>query len=138
MTPEQTPASPKERPNMELTFVAKDPDSVPDGSPALYRTDRESWIVQGWAVTDPAALAALNRALPALTNCASSAAASGSRSSTWKHVTPTAPRLNFRIWPDGAAASPTTTPGWNGGWRCSASTAPQAAPAAAPGWCPNR
>ncbi len=30
---------------MELTFVAKDPDSVPDGSPALYRTDRESWIV---------------------------------------------------------------------------------------------
>ena len=45
---------------MELTFVAKDPDSVPDGSPALYRTDRKSWIVQGWAVTDPAALAALN------------------------------------------------------------------------------
>jgi hypothetical protein len=45
---------------MELTFVAKDPDSVPDGSPALYRTDRESWIVQGWAVTDPGALAALN------------------------------------------------------------------------------
>ena len=27
---------------------------MPDGSPALYRTDRESWIVQGWAVTDPA------------------------------------------------------------------------------------
>ena len=50
----------KERSNMELTFVAKDPDSVPDGSPALYRTDRESWVVQGWAVTDPAALAALN------------------------------------------------------------------------------
>ena len=45
---------------MELTFVARDPDSVPDGSPALYRTDRESWIVQGWAVTDLAALAALN------------------------------------------------------------------------------
>ncbi len=53
---------------MELTFVAKDPDSVPDGSPALYRTDRKSWIVQGWAVTDPAALAALTsrRARPAL------------------------------------------------------------------------
>ena len=50
----------KESWNMELTFVAKDPDSVPDGSPALYRTDRKSWIVQGWAVTDPAALAALN------------------------------------------------------------------------------
>jgi len=50
----------KERRNMELTLVAKDPDSVPDGSPALYRTDRESWIVQGWAVTDPSALAALD------------------------------------------------------------------------------
>jgi hypothetical protein len=50
----------KERWNMEVTFVAKDPGSVPDGSPALYRTDRKSWIVQGWAVTDPAALAALN------------------------------------------------------------------------------
>jgi hypothetical protein len=50
----------KESWNMELTFVAKDPDSVPDGSPALYRSDRGSWIVQGWAVTDPAALAALN------------------------------------------------------------------------------
>jgi hypothetical protein len=48
------------RGNMELTLVAKDPDSVPDGSPALYRTDRQSWIVQGWAVTDPAALTALN------------------------------------------------------------------------------
>ena len=45
---------------MDLTLVAKDPDSVPDGSPALYRTDRQSWIVQGWVVTDPAALAALN------------------------------------------------------------------------------
>ena len=45
---------------MNLTLVAKDPNSVPDGSPALYRTDRQSWIVQGWVVTDPAALAALN------------------------------------------------------------------------------
>ena len=62
VTTEQQPHTPLPwtQPNMELTFVAKDPDSVPDGSPALYRTDRESWIVQGWAVTDPAALAALN------------------------------------------------------------------------------
>ena len=44
---------------MGLTLVAKDPDSVPDGSPALYRTDRRSWIVQGWAVTDLSALAVL-------------------------------------------------------------------------------
>jgi len=42
---------------VELTFVAKDPDSVPDGSPTLYRTDRQSWVVQGWAVTDADALA---------------------------------------------------------------------------------
>ncbi len=60
MTPEQVRQVPKESWNVELTFVAKDPDSVPDGSPALYRTDRESWIVQGWAVTDPSALAALD------------------------------------------------------------------------------
>ena len=44
---------------MELTFVAKDPDSVPDGSPTLYRTDRQSWVVQGWAVTDADALATM-------------------------------------------------------------------------------
>jgi hypothetical protein len=42
---------------MTLQFIAKDPDSQPDGSPTLYRTDRESWIVQGWMVTDPDELA---------------------------------------------------------------------------------
>lgn len=45
---------------MELTFVAKDPGSVPDGSPTLYKTDRGSWVVQGWIVDDPDALAKLN------------------------------------------------------------------------------
>jgi hypothetical protein len=45
---------------MELTFVAKDPGSVPDGSPTLYRTDRQSWVVQGWVVTDPDALATMS------------------------------------------------------------------------------
>jgi hypothetical protein len=44
---------------MELTFVAKDPESEPSGSPTLYRTDRGSWVVQGWVVGDPAALAAM-------------------------------------------------------------------------------
>jgi hypothetical protein len=44
---------------MELTFVAKDPNSEPHGSPTLYRTDRGSWVVQGWIVTDPEALAAM-------------------------------------------------------------------------------
>lgn len=41
---------------MRLTFIAKDPDSNPTGSPTLYRTDRESWLVQGWVVTDQEAL----------------------------------------------------------------------------------
>ncbi|GAA1555269.1 hypothetical protein GCM10009789_05890 [Kribbella sancticallisti] len=45
---------------MELTLVAGDPDSVPQNSPTLYKTDRGSWVVQGWVVTDPDALAKLN------------------------------------------------------------------------------
>lgn len=44
---------------MRLTFVAKDPNSEPSGSPTLYRTDRGSWVVQGWIVADPDALAAM-------------------------------------------------------------------------------
>lgn len=42
---------------MQLTFVAKDPESNPTGSPTLYRTDRGSWVVQGWTISDPAVLA---------------------------------------------------------------------------------
>jgi hypothetical protein len=45
---------------VELTFVAKDPGSDPDESPTLYRTDRRSWVVQGWEVTDPDVLAAMD------------------------------------------------------------------------------
>lgn len=45
---------------MCIRFVAKDPDSVPDQSPTLYKTDRDSWLVQGWVVTDPATLAEMN------------------------------------------------------------------------------
>jgi hypothetical protein len=41
---------------MRLTLVGKDPESNPTGSPTVYRTDRGTWIVQGWVVTDPAAL----------------------------------------------------------------------------------
>jgi hypothetical protein len=44
---------------MKLTLIAGDPDSVPENSPTLYKTDRGSWVVQGWVVTDPEALAAL-------------------------------------------------------------------------------
>jgi hypothetical protein len=45
---------------MKLTFVSKDPESNPTGSPTLYRTDRGSWVVQGWVVTDPDALASMD------------------------------------------------------------------------------
>jgi hypothetical protein len=44
---------------MHLTLVAGDPDSAPQNSPTLHKTDR-SWVVQGWVVTDPDALAQLN------------------------------------------------------------------------------
>ncbi|GAB3814197.1 hypothetical protein [Micromonospora zhanjiangensis] len=42
---------------MRLTLIGKDPESNPTGSPTVYRTDRESWVVQGWVVSDPAVLA---------------------------------------------------------------------------------
>lgn len=45
---------------MRLTLVAGDPNSNPDNSPTLYKTDRGSWVVQGWEVTDPEALGALS------------------------------------------------------------------------------
>ncbi|WP_043618756.1 hypothetical protein [Nonomuraea candida] len=45
---------------MRLTFVAKDPESNPTQSPTLYRTDRGSWVVQGWVVTDDDALRQMN------------------------------------------------------------------------------
>ena len=45
---------------MHIRFVAKDPDSVPDQSPTLYKTDQDSWLVQGWVVTDPGTLAEMN------------------------------------------------------------------------------
>lgn len=41
---------------MQIRLIAGDPDSIPDNSPTLYRTDRGSWVVQGWVVTDPEAL----------------------------------------------------------------------------------
>jgi hypothetical protein len=45
---------------IRLTFIGKDPDSNPTGSPTVYRTDRDTWVVQGWMVTDPAALAQMD------------------------------------------------------------------------------
>ncbi|WP_052423568.1 hypothetical protein [Nonomuraea candida] len=45
---------------VKITLVAGDPDSQPQGSPTLYKTDRGSWLVQGWVVTDPDALREMN------------------------------------------------------------------------------
>jgi hypothetical protein len=45
---------------MRLTFIGKDPESNPTGSPTVYRTDRETWVVQGWVVTDQEALAQMD------------------------------------------------------------------------------
>jgi hypothetical protein len=45
---------------MRVRFLGKDPDSQVENSPALFasdRTDRVTYIAQGWKVTDPAALA---------------------------------------------------------------------------------
>jgi hypothetical protein len=45
---------------MRLTLIGKDPESNPTGSPAVWRTDRSTWVIQGWVVSDPEALAQLN------------------------------------------------------------------------------
>lgn len=45
---------------MRALFLGKDPDSQVDQSPTLFatdRTDRVTYIAQGWKVTDPQALA---------------------------------------------------------------------------------
>lgn len=52
---------------MRLTFIGKDPGSNPAGSPTVYRTDRDSWVVQGWVVTDSEALAQMD--IPAGETC---------------------------------------------------------------------
>jgi hypothetical protein len=47
---------------MHLSFLGKDPGSTEGDSPTLYatdRTDRRTYIAQGWLVTDPQALAEL-------------------------------------------------------------------------------
>ncbi|WP_239346050.1 hypothetical protein [Frankia sp. Cj5] len=45
---------------MRARFLGKDPDSQVGNSPTLFatdRTDRVTYIAQGWQVTDPQALA---------------------------------------------------------------------------------
>lgn len=41
---------------MKLRHLGTDPDSVPDQSPSVYETDRDTYVVQGWKVTDHEAL----------------------------------------------------------------------------------
>jgi hypothetical protein len=43
---------------VRLRFLGK--DSTPSNSPTLYASDNDSYIVQGWVVTDPGVLARLN------------------------------------------------------------------------------
>ncbi len=40
---------------VKITFLGK--DSTPNDSPTLYETDRETYLVQGYVVTDQEALA---------------------------------------------------------------------------------
>ena len=45
---------------MRAEFLGKDPDSTEGDSPTLFatdRTDRVTYVAQGWKVTDPQALA---------------------------------------------------------------------------------
>lgn len=45
---------------MHVKFLGSDPDSQVGNSPTLFatdRTDRRTYIAQGWVVTDPQALA---------------------------------------------------------------------------------
>jgi hypothetical protein len=42
------------RPIMKLTFLGK--DSTPNDSPTLYATDRDTYVVQGYVITDPETL----------------------------------------------------------------------------------
>lgn len=48
---------------MEIRFLGKDSDSAEGDSPTLWatdRTDRRTYIAQGWVVTDPQVLASVD------------------------------------------------------------------------------
>ncbi len=45
---------------MKLTFIRKTAQSQVNNCPSLYRTDRGTFVVQGWRVSDPEALAQLD------------------------------------------------------------------------------
>ena len=45
---------------MKLTFIRKSFDSGETNCPSLYRTDRDTFVVQGWRISDPETLAQLD------------------------------------------------------------------------------
>ena len=45
---------------MRLTLIGKDPESNPTGSPTVYRTEQQTWIIQGWVIADPGVLAQMD------------------------------------------------------------------------------
>jgi hypothetical protein len=45
---------------MHLTLIGKDPESNPTGSPTVYRTDQQTWVIQGWVIADPGVLAQMD------------------------------------------------------------------------------
>lgn len=45
---------------MELTFIRKTEKSNQTNCPSLYQTDRGTFVVQGWRVTDARALGQLD------------------------------------------------------------------------------
>lgn len=52
---------------MRARFLGKDPESQTKNSPTLFatdRTDRVTYIAQGWKVTDPQVLADVNAVAP--------------------------------------------------------------------------
>ena len=48
---------PREGKIVKITFLGK--DSTPNDSPTLYATDRDTYLVQGYVVTDPEALSSM-------------------------------------------------------------------------------
>jgi hypothetical protein len=48
----------REEKAVKIRFLGK--ESTPNDSPTLYATDRETYLVQGYVVTDPEALAEMH------------------------------------------------------------------------------
>lgn len=45
---------------MKLTFIRKTIISGETNCPSLYRTDRDTFVIQGWRISDPETLAQLD------------------------------------------------------------------------------